>query len=319
MHSKGVAHRDLKLENILVGERGVEVGDIIIADLGLSRILSKPEDGEHGMTYMCGSSGYVAPEVIRSATDASGRALFTSKPTAGYGLKVDVWSVGVILHTLVYGSRPYEGAPADMVRIHLPHNNNTELRCSCLICALLACILLIPLPLSLSLVQVRYLVSDKAADDAAAKIPQGILDPEGGGDRVWKTTSAALRDFLRCLLQKKPDARISASEALMHPWISEQRALVDAAVAAAATASATLAPEAAEAAPAAAAPAALTGAAEEEAADKPGKEETEEEPAAAVEVSGAAVAPDALAAALRLAAPPADEDAVPSAAGASAP
>ena len=194
MHSKGVAHRDLKLENILVGERGVEVGDIIIADLGLSRILSKPEDGEHGMTYMCGSSGYVAPEVIRSATDASGRALFTSKPTAGYGLKVDVWSVGVILHTLVYGSRPYEGAPADMVRILLPHNNNTELRCSCLICALLACILLIPLPLSLSLVQVRYLVSDKAADDAAAKIPQGILDPEGGGIGFGR------RPALRCVI-----------------------------------------------------------------------------------------------------------------------
>ena len=187
MHSKGVAHRDLKMENILVGAGGAEAGDIIIADLGLSRILSKPEDGEAGMHYMCGSSGYVAPEVIRSATDATGRALFTSKPAAGYGLKVDVWSVGVILHTLVYGSRPMEGPPAEMV---------------------------------------RYLVSDNAADDVAAKIPQGVLDESSGidVDRIWAKQSPALRAMLFKMLQKNPEKRISASEALVHAWITEQRA-----------------------------------------------------------------------------------------------
>jgi hypothetical protein len=136
---------------------------------------------------MCGSSGYVAPEVIRSATDATGRALFTSKPAAGYGLKVDVWSVGVILHTLVYGSRPMEGPPAEMV---------------------------------------RYLVSDNAADDVAAKIPQGVLDESSGKDvdRIWAKQSPALRAMLFKMLQKNPEKRISASEALVHAWITEQRA-----------------------------------------------------------------------------------------------
>ena len=166
--------------------------------------------------------------------------------------------------------------------------------------------------------QVRYLVFDKAADDAAAKIPQGILDPNGEGDRVWKTTSTALRDLLRCLLQKKPDARISASEALAHPWISQQRALVDAAVTSAVAASATPTPEVAEGDSAAAASAAQTvAAAEEEAASKPRAVESAAK--AAVAEVGKRVGAEALVAALGQAAPPADADVAPSAVAASVP
>ena len=93
----------------------------------------------------------------------------------------------MILHTLVYGSRPMEGPPAEMV---------------------------------------RYLVSDNAADDVAAKIPQGVLDESSGNDvdRIWAKQSPALRAMLFKMLQKNPEKRISASEALVHAWITEQRA-----------------------------------------------------------------------------------------------
>jgi serine/threonine protein kinase len=49
-------------------------------------------DSLHGL---CGSPGYVAPEII--------------KEKDGYGLAVDMWSMGVILYILLTGIPPFSG------------------------------------------------------------------------------------------------------------------------------------------------------------------------------------------------------------------
>lgn len=57
LHSKGIAHRDLKLENILVDETGY----IKIIDYGLAKMLK--ETGDESYSF-CGTPEYLAPEMI---------------------------------------------------------------------------------------------------------------------------------------------------------------------------------------------------------------------------------------------------------------
>ncbi|KAK4385254.1 CBL-interacting protein kinase [Sesamum angolense] len=87
-HSRGVYHRDLKLENLLLDENG----NLKVSDFGLSALSeSKRQDGLLHTT--CGTPAYVAPEVISRK---------------GYdGAKADIWSCGVILFVLLAGYLPF--------------------------------------------------------------------------------------------------------------------------------------------------------------------------------------------------------------------
>uniref|UniRef100_A0A0D9XW69 non-specific serine/threonine protein kinase n=1 Tax=Leersia perrieri TaxID=77586 RepID=A0A0D9XW69_9ORYZ len=89
-HSRGVYHRDLKLENLLLDENE----NLKVSDFGLSALSeSKRQDGLLHTT--CGTPAYVAPEVISKI---------------GYdGAKSDIWSCGVILFVLVAGYLPFRG------------------------------------------------------------------------------------------------------------------------------------------------------------------------------------------------------------------
>ena len=86
IHQHNVIHRDLKLGNILISEDM----HIKICDFGLStRIRSV---GEKRKT-VCGTPNYIAPEVLEEQ---------------GHSYEVDIWSLGVIIYTLLVGKPPYE-------------------------------------------------------------------------------------------------------------------------------------------------------------------------------------------------------------------
>lgn len=88
-HSKGVFHRDLKLENVLVDAKG----NLKITDFGLSALPQQfRADGLLHTT--CGSANYVAPEILANR---------------GYnGASSDVWSCGVILYVVLTGFLPFD-------------------------------------------------------------------------------------------------------------------------------------------------------------------------------------------------------------------
>ncbi|MCB1075446.1 MAG: serine/threonine-protein kinase [Simkania sp.] len=85
MHKDGYLHRDLKLENVLIDNKG----HIKIVDFGFARYL--PKDSDRTKT-MCGTPDYAAPELIEEG---------------GYGRSIDAWSFGIILYALAFNSLPF--------------------------------------------------------------------------------------------------------------------------------------------------------------------------------------------------------------------
>ncbi|XP_055541768.1 ovarian-specific serine/threonine-protein kinase Lok isoform X2 [Wyeomyia smithii] len=98
LHEKGITHRDLKPDNILL-EKEDEITLLKVSDFGLSKFVEQ----DSVMRTICGTILFVAPEVL--ATGGIG----------SYTKKVDIWSLGVVLFTMLSGKMPFSdsyGTPA---------------------------------------------------------------------------------------------------------------------------------------------------------------------------------------------------------------
>lgn len=88
IHSNKIAHRDLKIENILVDEHG----SIKIIDFGLSNFYEQ----KRFLSTFCGSLYFAAPELLNG--------------TKYIGPEIDVWSLGIVLYVLLHGQVPFDDA-----------------------------------------------------------------------------------------------------------------------------------------------------------------------------------------------------------------
>ncbi len=87
-HAKGIVHRDIKLDNILLDANK----NVKIVDFGFS----VPFEREQLLKKACGSPSYAAPEIVS-------RRQYAPTP-------VDVWSFGVVLYAMMCGYFPFQGA-----------------------------------------------------------------------------------------------------------------------------------------------------------------------------------------------------------------
>mmetsp|Transcript_62919 Transcript_62919/g.150547 ORF Transcript_62919/g.150547 Transcript_62919/m.150547 type:complete len:926 (+) Transcript_62919:90-2867(+) len=88
-HGKGVAHRDLRVENLMLDNKG----NLKITDFGHAGIFQQGWD--MFQTMLVGSVSHLAPEQVTG--------------TVYSGEKIDMWSLGIILYIMVCGTAPFQG------------------------------------------------------------------------------------------------------------------------------------------------------------------------------------------------------------------
>jgi protein-serine/threonine kinase len=111
LHSHGIAHRDIKLENLLLNKEG----HLKISDFGVAEVFSgehpglRAAGGECGKNMgearlsnpgICGSLPYIAPEVLEKKGSYDPRPL-------------DVWSCAIVYLTMTFGGCPWQAAKTD--------------------------------------------------------------------------------------------------------------------------------------------------------------------------------------------------------------
>lgn len=106
-HSRGVVHRDIKPDNVMIGE----FGETVVLDWGMAKVTGVEVDGDDSSVgppreqsdgeltidgSLCGTPLYMSPEqaegLVKEVDERS-----------------DVWALGVVLHTILLGRPPFSG------------------------------------------------------------------------------------------------------------------------------------------------------------------------------------------------------------------
>lgn len=87
LHLNRIIHRDLKLGNLFLSDKM----ELKLGDFGLAAKLEFDNEKRH---TVCGTPNYIAPEILENKI--------------GHSYEVDVWSLGVVIYTLIIGRPPFE-------------------------------------------------------------------------------------------------------------------------------------------------------------------------------------------------------------------
>lgn len=92
-HNYGVVHRDIKPENVMF--KSPQSLEVVLIDFGLAKKVPYQAGARMEMRSVVGTPHYVAPEILNKAFP--------------YNEKVDAWSIGVLLYTILCGFNPFRG------------------------------------------------------------------------------------------------------------------------------------------------------------------------------------------------------------------
>nr|XP_015837577.1 PREDICTED: testis-specific serine/threonine-protein kinase 4 isoform X1 [Tribolium castaneum] len=126
-HERGVVHRDIKCENLLLNTEY----EIKLSDFGFARGHMKIKNGQAPLSEtFCGSYAYASPEILKG---------IPYQPQFS-----DIWSMGVVLFAMVYGRLPFDDTNyRDLVKqvtnkVVFPKEPKVSLMCKALINKILA-------------------------------------------------------------------------------------------------------------------------------------------------------------------------------------
>ncbi|XP_069094269.1 testis-specific serine/threonine-protein kinase 4 isoform X1 [Pleurodeles waltl] len=132
IHSKGIVHRDLKLENLLLDKKE----NIKISDFGFAKVAMMPSEGKRNIYSQanlcqthCGSYAYACPEILMGQPYNP----FLS----------DVWSMGVILYAFVTATMPFDDTNLRRLlrsmqdQVHFPEKSDISDDCKGLVWGML--------------------------------------------------------------------------------------------------------------------------------------------------------------------------------------
>jgi len=95
LHDRGIAHRDIKVENIMFVSSDPASLRVQLIDFGLASMGKPVGTGSvRRFTTFCGTIPYMSPEVLK----------------AKYDVQTDLWSLGVLSYELLTGKLPFQGA-----------------------------------------------------------------------------------------------------------------------------------------------------------------------------------------------------------------
>lgn len=101
-HSKGIIHRDIKSENIMV----TETGQVKVMDFGLARMHGSVKLTKTG--YTTGTTAYMSPEQFEGKR---------------VDHRTDIWSLGVVLYEMITGQLPFKGEYEQSVMYSIMNEN----------------------------------------------------------------------------------------------------------------------------------------------------------------------------------------------------
>ncbi|TNV85659.1 hypothetical protein FGO68_gene1132 [Halteria grandinella] len=159
IHKRGIIHRDIKLDNILINKIEEQEYNVKIADFGLATFggkMGSDGEGQNLLHLKCGTPGYAAPEILRDH---------------GYSFKSDIFSLGSVLFNLLTGCYLFSGATQEELLL-----KNKE----CLIDDLLNQIALNMSPLCLDLLRKMLSVEPSNRPSAAQALEHPWFKAESG-------------------------------------------------------------------------------------------------------------------------------------------